>query len=45
MIPFYMNRLDFMKKEQWDKSKLPNVPKEEMDFLQKNIEETERLLF
>jgi hypothetical protein len=40
MIPFYIGRLEFIKNEQYSKSKLPNVPKEEIEFLQKNIDET-----
>jgi len=44
MIPFYMQRLEFMRAEQDKLERNPGSSKEEKDFLKKNLDETQRLL-
>lgn len=44
MIPFYMSRFEFIKEEQYKMLKNPTASREELDFLEKNIDETQRLL-
>ncbi len=44
MIPFYMSRLEFMNNELVNKQRLHATPREDLEFLEKNIDETQRLL-
>mmetsp|Transcript_32701 Transcript_32701/g.31928 ORF Transcript_32701/g.31928 Transcript_32701/m.31928 type:complete len:163 (-) Transcript_32701:237-725(-) len=44
MIPFYMSRVEFMRNELVNKRRLYNVKQEELEFLEKNIDEAQRLL-
>lgn len=44
MIPFYMSRNQFIQEELTKMSRNPVTPREELEFLQKNADETSRLL-
>lgn len=44
MIPFYQDRLNFIEQQQHEKARNPQTPKEDLEFLQQNRDETQRKL-